>query len=377
MPGKLFPLGGPVSQDDIVDREDFLASLELRLMEGHSIMLAGPRRIGKTSIAQEIIRRLKAKEFYSASIDLFRISDKRELAIAIINACLENRSGLKKTTKSLTDSLKKMAGSAKLAVKIEDLEFSLGFPVENKNDSELLDYALKLPDTLARKDQKQMIFVFDEFQDAVRIGGEDILKLMRSHLQTHTKVSYLFLGSKEGMMNTIFGSKNQAFYRFANMLPIPGITKEAWVDYIQGKFNGKNIEAEEEAIQYVLELSGGHPQDTMLVCSEIYFALLEAEQKKLRYEFVKIGFERAFLTLEPVFDEIIDEIGSNSGTRRVLLSVAKGERIYSNFKGNPNEMKRAIDTLVEKAMISKASRGLYVFVEPMFKEYILRRMDGK
>ena len=56
MPGKLFPLGGPVSEKDIVDREDFLVSLETRLSEGQSIMLAGPRRIGKTSLALEVLR---------------------------------------------------------------------------------------------------------------------------------------------------------------------------------------------------------------------------------------------------------------------------------------------------------------------------------
>jgi AAA+ ATPase superfamily predicted ATPase len=169
MPGRLFPLGGPVSQDDIVDREDFLTSLEIRLAEGQSIMLAGPRRIGKTSLALEVLRRAKDKRHYTAFVDLFRISDKRELAVAIINACLENRSGMKQTTKTFTEGLKKITGTAKLAVKIEDLEFTLGFPMESKTDEELLEYALKLPDILAVKDKKQMIFVFDEFQDAVRM----------------------------------------------------------------------------------------------------------------------------------------------------------------------------------------------------------------
>ena len=72
MPGILFPLGDPVSEKDIVDREDFLVSLGTRLQEGQSIMLAGPRRIGKTSLALEVLRRLKSKESYIAFVDLFR-----------------------------------------------------------------------------------------------------------------------------------------------------------------------------------------------------------------------------------------------------------------------------------------------------------------
>jgi len=56
MPNKLFPLGGPVSEKDIVGREDFVISLVTRLFEGQSIMLAGPRRIGKTSLALEVFK---------------------------------------------------------------------------------------------------------------------------------------------------------------------------------------------------------------------------------------------------------------------------------------------------------------------------------
>ncbi|HHX95128.1 MAG TPA: ATP-binding protein, partial [Clostridia bacterium] len=51
MPTKFFPLGGPVPGEDIVGRDDLLMSLEMRLSEGQSVMLASPRRTGKTSIA--------------------------------------------------------------------------------------------------------------------------------------------------------------------------------------------------------------------------------------------------------------------------------------------------------------------------------------
>ena len=119
MPGRLFPLGGPVSEKDIVDREDFLVSLGTRLLEGQSIMLAGPRRIGKTSLALEVLRQLKAKGSYIAFVDLFRYNTKKELSLAIIDACLENRSGLSKTTTALKDGLKKITGGAKLTAKVQ------------------------------------------------------------------------------------------------------------------------------------------------------------------------------------------------------------------------------------------------------------------
>lgn len=374
MPGRLFPLGGPVSEKDIVDREDFLLSLETRLMEGQSIMLAGPRRIGKTSLALEVLRRLKAKRSYVVFVDLFRYNTKTELSLALIDACLENRSGISKTTAAMKDGLKKITGAAKLTAKIQDLEFAFGLPMETRSDAELLNYALQLPEILAKQDKRHVIVVFDEFQEIIRIAGEDALKVMRSYFQRQESVAYLFLGSKEGMMNTIFGDKKQAFYRFATILPIPPIPMEAWEAYLTRKYLEKKLVVTESAIAEILALSGGHPQDTMLLCSEVYYAILESGENKLTLDFVKIGYSRAMLTLSPVFDELLDDLGSTVKTRHVLTNLAKGNRVYSG-SNNPNEIKRAIDTLLAKAVIEKTSRGSYRFVEPMLKEYLRNKFD--
>jgi len=375
VPGRLFPLGGPVSEKDIVDREDFVVSLGIRLLEGQSIMLAGPRRIGKTSLALEVLRRLKTKDSYVAFVDLFRYNTKRELSLAIIDACLENRSGISKTTAALKDGLKKITGAAKLTAKVQDLELAFGLPSESRSDEELLNYALQLPEILAKRDKRHMVLVFDEFQDVIRIAGEDSLKVMRSYFQMQEGVAYLFLGSKEGMMNTIFGDKRQAFYRFATILPIPPIPTDAWKEYLSRKFLEQKIAVNDRAISEILDLSGGHPQDTMLLCSEIYYALLEAGEEKLTLDFIRTGYTRALLTLSPVFDELLDELGKTANIRHVLISLAKGLRIYSGLNSNPNEIKRAVDTLIAKAVIEKSTRGCYYFVEPMLKSYLIDKID--
>lgn len=376
MPGRLFPLGGPVSEKDIVDREDFLVSLGTRLLEGQSIMLAGPRRIGKTSLALEVLRRLKTKDkSYVAFVDLFRYNTKKELSLAIIDACLENRSGISKTTAALKDGLKKITGGAKLTAKVQDLEVAFGLPSESRSDDELFNYALQLPEILAKRDKKHIVLVFDEFQEVIRIAGEDTLKVMRSYFQMQEGVAYLFLGSKEGMMNTIFGDKKQAFYRFATILPIPPIPTEAWKEYLSRKFLEKKIAVNDRSISEILDLSGGHPQDTMLLCSEVYYALLEAGEEKLTLDFVRTGYSRALLTLSPVFDELLDELGKTVNIRHVLINLAKGLRIYSGHNSNPNEIKRAVDTLIAKAVIEKSIRGSYYFVEPMLKNYLINKID--
>ncbi len=372
MPGKLFPVGGPVTEKDIVDREDFIVSVQTRLADGQSIMLAGPRRIGKTSIAYEVLRRLKEQEFYTASVDFFRLSNKREFAVSLINACLENRTGIRKTLEALKDRAKTIAGLARLTVKFQDLEFSLNLLQDNADENALLEYAMGLADALAGRDGKSMVVLFDEFQDASRVAGDsDIYKKMRSYFQNHQNISYLFLGSKEGMMNTLFGNRKEAFYRFAVVLPIPPIPEDSWLEYIAKKFAEQHIKADDRVIEEILRKTGGHPQDTMLVCSEIYYAVLEAEEKNVTLEYVQLGHSRALLTLTQVYNEILDEIGQRTHARNVLKRIATGNRIYIQ-EDNPNENKRALDYLATKAIVEKCGRGSYKFIEPMFQEYILR-----
>lgn len=371
MPAGIFPLGGPVPREDIVHREDFLISLISRLSAGQSVILSGPRRIGKTSLAHEVLRRLKEQGYYTGTVDFFRMTGKRDLATHIINACLENRTGLGKTMDALKDRARAIAGTAKLAVKIEDLELILGFPQQEPDEEKLLDYALELPGVLAERDNKQMVVLLDEFQDAGRIAGNDIYKRMRAHFQVQNKVAYLFLGSKEGMMETLFGDRKQAFYRFATMLPLPPIPEQSWISYITHKFNSRGVGTDRDSLVQIIDKTGGHPQDTMLVCSEIFYALLEAGQNKLSREMVRLGYERAMLTLTPVFDEMLDETSRPPAARRVLRSLATGGGIYSGDK-HPNETKRAVDLLITKAIIEKKSRGSYAFVEPMFKDYLTR-----
>ena len=237
-------------------------------------------------------------------------------------------------------------------------------PSENKTDDELFNYALQLPEILAKRDKKHMVLVFDEFQDVIRIAGEDALKVMRSYFQMQQSVAYLFLGSKEGMMNTIFGDKRQAFYRFATILPIPPIPTEAWKEYLSRKFLERKIVVTDRLFSEILDLSGGHPQDTMLLCSEVYYALLEVGEEKLTLDLVRAGYDRALLTLSPVFDELLDELGKTTNVRHVMTCIAKGLRIYSGHNSNPNEIKRAVDTLIEKLL----SKNLAVVVITLWNQ---------
>src|SRR3989475_10745976 len=54
-----FPVGGPVPAADLVGRESYLRRLVDRLEDGNHVLVAGPRRLGKTALILEGPRRPK------------------------------------------------------------------------------------------------------------------------------------------------------------------------------------------------------------------------------------------------------------------------------------------------------------------------------
>ena len=52
-----------VSGDNFFDRERELQILEKRVRDGNHVLLTGQRRRGKTSVAQELGRRLEAEDW--------------------------------------------------------------------------------------------------------------------------------------------------------------------------------------------------------------------------------------------------------------------------------------------------------------------------
>src|SRR2546426_12703318 len=92
-----FPVGGPVSAADLVGRETYPRRLPERLEDGQHVLIAGPRRIGKTSIILEALRRLHRHGAHTAYVDCLGVTDIRGLGERLADAILMNLSGVERS----------------------------------------------------------------------------------------------------------------------------------------------------------------------------------------------------------------------------------------------------------------------------------------
>jgi AAA+ ATPase superfamily predicted ATPase len=376
---KYFPLGGPVPPEDLVGRERYIASAIERLLDGQNLLVAGPRRIGKTSVILEALRRLRRKGAFTAYVDCLGATSLRGLGEKFVDALLENQTGL---ARSFAQA-KALARGAKLTVRVkyEHLEIALELARET-NDARFFEGALDLPEALATKARRRVVVALDEFQTCARLGPR-VYDVMRARFQTHRSVAYVFLGSEAGLLEALFTTKGEPLYRFAvaHDLADPaghrfGIDPEDWQLYIKKKFAARALRIGEAEVDQILDLTGGHPQDTMQVCAELYYFMRDAGVRTVTPQLLSLAYEQALRELERAFGLVWADLGKQKYHQAVAKRIANQETLFAAAGAVPRiEVLRAVEGMRSRGLVVRLGRGKYEFVEPMFGEYV-RRLDA-
>jgi AAA+ ATPase superfamily predicted ATPase len=380
LPSAYFPLGGPVPAADLVGREGYIRRAVTRLADGNHILIAGPRRIGKTSVMLEILRRLRRKGLHTAYIDCMGATDIRGLGERLVDAILENVSGAERSF----EHAKAVASGMRPTVKVryEHVELALELARE-KNANRFFDGALDLPRALAAKTGKRVVVAFDEFQAAGQLGPR-VFDLMRTRFQAQRAVSYAFLGSEEGILEQLFSGKGRAFYRFALPLDLAdaaghrfGIDPDDWLSYIEEKLSERKLTITDADVDRILDATGGHPQDTMQVCAALYYLMRDAGLRVVTAEAIGVAIEQSLRELERPFALHWADLGKGKYLQQVAKRVAHGAVLYASDGAGSvprAEVLRALAALQARGLVTHLARGRYEFVEPLFGEYV-RRLD--
>src|SRR5947209_12589621 len=140
------------------------------LQGGASLIVAGPRRTGKTSVCEAAVNRLRGRGLYTASIDLFRVADAAELAESIVTEVLRNRGPARqvvtKARRAGRAALTAAQGVIAMKLKTElgdavELAWTPGLAAEDPEKA--LAAALELPQRITLADRKRFVLFFDEF----------------------------------------------------------------------------------------------------------------------------------------------------------------------------------------------------------------------
>ena len=380
--GDLFPTDSPIPASQLIGRRDDVREIATRLEAGTHLIVAGPRRTGKTSVCEAALSRARRRGAYTAKVDLFRVSDAAELAEALAAAVIANRSATHRALRRARTAGRAALTAAQSTAVIrmigelgEGVELALTPGLAAQNPERALDLALELPERVATADGRQLILFFDEFQEVASArrpyGDPDaVTNRMRAVFQRSTGVSYLFAGSIEHVVRDLFAPTRRAFSGFGSFYAMRPISEEEWRRGLAERFAADDCTVAEAALDRIVELGGGHPRATMRIAQQAHLGSIELDVREIDLDLVQLGFERALEGDRPTMEQVVERVRLlHKHGLTVVRAVAAGESPPRRL--HPGVRDRVLKLLRDAGIVEHEARGRWRVIDPLLRHYLV------
>jgi uncharacterized protein len=380
---ELFPTDSPVPAGQLIGRADDVDEIVAAMAAGTHLILAGPRRTGKTSVCEAALTRLHAQGLYTVEIDLFRIADAAELAETLAVKVVENRSGarqaLLRARRMGRGALTVAQGAVALKMKTQlgdgvELAFTPG--LAQSDPAKALDRALELPQRIAEADGKRLVLFFDEFQEIAgprrAYGDPDaVTKRMRAIFQRSTHVSYLFAGSIEHVMRDLFAPGQRAFSGFGSFHALHEIPPDAWLEGLRERFAADDCTIEPTALERLVGLGEGHPRATMRIAQQTHLAAVQLGTHAIGADEVELGHRAALQGDVPIMEQLVETIRRlHKAALPMARSIAEGLPPPRHVPVGVRD--RVLKQLRDAGVVERVSHGHWKIINPLFREYLVQ-----
>ncbi|MCD6347196.1 MAG: ATP-binding protein [Bacteroidales bacterium] len=366
-----FQYANIVEGDFFYDRKKELKRIVQTLEGGNNLVLYAPRRYGKSSLVRKALKVLENKNIKTVYLDFMSVYSRETFIKNYTKAIAENEDvSVDKTLKKIARFLKGIVPSVSFD-SYGNPSFSIA-RIEGADEERTLLEVMDLPEKLASAQQKWVV-AFDEFQEITTLNGESFEKQLRSVIQHHQNVSYLFLGSRAHLLKDMFNNKNRAFYNAAMLMNIDIIDQPESVDYLMTHFGNDGIETTRETANYIVEKAFGIPYYIQFIAAEIWQSVIN-DGKVVTKEIVDESLKQIILLKSDYYWELT---GKQTNYRKKVLKALCDiqDTIFSQAISKKHNLRsasstqKALESLLEQGVIEKINKN-YLFTDPLYRLFI-------
>ena len=328
-----FKFGSIVDDPYFINRKKEISKVKSVLNSSNHLIIISPRRFGKSSLIYKVVGQINRPVI---TLDLQLITSVEDFAAQLLKRIYRLF-----PFEKVRQFVRRFRIIPTISVNPVTNEVDITFHPESSN-LPMLEDVLNLIEKLSSK-RKKNIVVFDEFQEVHHIAKE-LPRQLRSIMQHHQLVNYVFLGSQESLIREIFEKKNSSFYHFGLLMPLGKIPEKDFKSYIQ---NGLKLVTKQgkKVANDIINFTGCHPYYTQQLSFLVWEVLLKqadisAPVDQAISEMIQIhdiDYERLWNSFNKTDKKImiglsISEIPPLSDTFKRKYHISGTSTVYSSIK---------------------------------------------
>jgi len=372
-----FQYGNVVRGEAFCNRRSELKDLSRAVENAETLFVYSERRLGKTSLVRTVLDRLPKRKFVRVYVDLWPTDNEGSFVAQTGKAIAE---AMASTPTKLLEVVKTFFSSLAPSMAIDDsgkptLTIRVNEPVRARQQ---VEHVLEIPATIAKRTDQRVVIVFDECQRILEYGDDLVERRLRSAIQHHADVSYLFLGSRKHLVQAMFLDKGRPLYRAAGHYPLEPIEAKHWIGFIRARFEDAKKKIADEQIASICRMTEGHPFYTQHLCHALWERC--EPRATVTEEMLDAALDMLLTREGYAYTTLWESLALNQ--RRFLVGLAKSEGPVQPFSAefthefglrSASNAQRAAEALIEKDVIDRDA-GSFTIVDRFFKLWIQRAM---
>ena len=369
-----FVTTGYVGAEYFCDREKETSDLIRLLVNGNNVALISPRRYGKTDLlrhcfAQPII----SENYYTFIVDIYSTKSVAEMVAKLGNAILET---LKPKGRRVWEKFLAELSSVRpgISFDINGLpSWSVGVG-DIKSPSATLDEIF----SYIQQADKPCLVAIDEFQQITKYADKNIEAALRTHVQYCSNAKFVFSGSRQHLMGTMFTSPARPFYQSVSIYGLKLIPIEKYKEFCARHFANRGKKLDLNVVELLYSQFDGITYYIQRVMNELFSDTLVGEE--CFPEHVEAAIQRIIDDSSLVYEDLLYQLPEKQS--RVLVAIGKegkaknltsGEFAYKHGLTSPNSVKSAVPALIDKGLLTM-DKGVYQVYDKFFHLWLLQNV---
>lgn len=369
-----FAYSNYVTGDSFCNREKEIVEMLKYAKGSQNVLLYSHRRQGKSSLIRQVFRQIKRKKLKIGAmhVELYGTISEKDFITRTFQCLNQLESNFEKLLQSVNRALKSIRLNLSIDPETGGTTVSPSF--EAVNEKNVLE---ELMNILSKYSQKNRIVIaFDEFQEVANYTEEGFEKRLRSYIQQHQNISYIFSGSQQHLITEMFNSNNRAFYKLAESFPLGKIETKDYIPWIQNLFSRKEVHLPVQLVETIVETFENHP---MYIQNFLFHLWEKTDKKRFSPEIIK-EIENAIVEKRSLeYTVLWETLSINQKKTLKLILLNEGSNLYNADALRSVTLKsaslvtKALSSLIKKEIIVK--NGFYMIQDIVFKKWLQKTLS--